>query len=232
MKQIILGALLAIGTPIGVHSAPAAVAPAAHSADALALATLMTPADSMTRISASAFDFAVAEDVRSTPAQQEFAAHPGMKDFVAGRVRDRVAVILNAELNGLRDQIAGALENRMTPQEIVQVKSFFESPTGLRMRKIMMEAMVAHPPVPGHEEDANKAGIDTFTKTMTADDLPALQAFGASSGAAKMQILNPEIAAISKNWGLSTMQAHAAELRAVADAARKEFLAKPKARGA
>jgi hypothetical protein len=227
-KQLVSGIVIAVAAPAALCSAaPVAIGAPAHSPEATALVALLTPADMVARLSGSVFDKLIAGDTTS-PAAQEFAAHPGMRDFVAARVRERMLAVLTAELPDLRDQIATRIESDMTPAEIKEVSTFFESATGTRMRKMIYDHMTANPPVPGHEDDATQAAVADFMKTLTSDDYPVLIAFGSSSGAAKMKTINPDIAELSKRWGEDVTRAHAADIRAVAAQARQDFLAKPK----
>ncbi len=77
-------------------------------------------------------------------------------------------------------------------------------------------------------EDGQKTAVQAAVAELTEDDYPAITAFGASSAAKKMQLVNTKIMEVSKAWGMQLGTGNRAVLEKARATAEAEFLAREK----
>lgn len=223
-------AALALGTAV-LAQAPAfaagpVTAPVADT-DLQKLVALMAPADAITRLAGKAFDAGMEQEV-STNAKLKAAydADPALRDQVGGTLRDQFTGILVADLPALRTQLEAILKAELTPSEIVDTLTFFNSPTGQKVRAEVYETMGN---TPGQsEQEMQQAAIASVMGKMTAEDYPALMAFAGSTASQKMGTVNPKISAASQAWAQKLVVANRPKMEALAVKLTADYLAKKK----
>lgn len=224
-------AALALGTatlaPISAFAAAPAVAPADANLDKLV--ALMAPEDKISRLAGKAFDAGMDEQVAADPKMKAtFDANPGLREQVGGQLRAQFTGILVAALPSLRAELGGILQQELTASEIADTLTFFSSPTGEKLRAEVYETMGG---APGQSaEEVQQAAISAVMAKMTAEDYPALMAFGASPAAQKMGSVNPKIQAASKAWAEKLVEANRPKMQALAVKLTADYLAKKGAR--
>lgn len=211
--------------------APAAARPIAPVAapvadsDVQKLVALMAPADSLGRIAGRAFDVGMDQEIASDPKTRAvYDANPGLREQVGGKLRAQFTSILIAELPGLHTQLVQILKAELTPAEIADVLTFFSSPAGQKVRAEVYDTMGA---APGQSsQEIQQAAIASVMSKMTADDYPALMAFGASTAAQKMGTVNPKISAASQAWAEKLVATNRPKMETLAAKLAAEYLAK------
>ncbi|WP_213981064.1 DUF2059 domain-containing protein [Sphingomonas sp. dw_22] len=224
-------AVLALGLALPghavAHEGPRAAMPDAR-ADAEQLVGVLLPRDAILALGGRAFDYGVDQGNATDPQERKlYDAHPGMKEYVAGKVRPEFQTIMLRELPRLRQDLGTILIAEMTPAEIADALAFFASPTGIKIKAQVYQSIGDRPDRPQAEiqESATAAAI----ANLTPDDYPALMAFGATTAAQKMQaVVNQKISVASQEWAARMVSANQARLRQIAVNAQAEFLAKSK----
>ncbi len=227
MKTLFAALLIAAASPALAlaQAEPATRAPQAG--DAARLASLIVPDAQLPAMIGTGFRKGFATSLAANPTGKAlYDAHPGMEDFVAKRVSDELAKLAAADLPTLREQLTEIVRDDMEPDEIVETLTFFESPTGTKMRARVVAAMQKQAPTTA--EEGQKAAAEAAVADLTPEDYPALTAFGTSAAAKKMQLVNPKIMAASQAWSMQLGAANAAKLKAAREAAEAEFLAQKK----
>lgn len=148
----------------------------------------------------------VTQMVRNDNGARSELKDPATREFVIARMLPEVSKVMRAELPGLRAEIAGIISADLSPDEITDIYTFFASPTGQKLQQILFEEMGKNPGADG--ETIQKRAVERFMASMTADDYPALSAFGASSGAPKMRDLTPRVGAASEAWADRLLKKH------------------------
>ncbi|NYT42344.1 DUF2059 domain-containing protein [Sphingomonas sp. R-74633] len=222
-----LAALMLSAAALAPATAFAAAPVAAPAADTNLdkLVALMAPEDSIGRLAGKAFDAGMDQQVAADPKMKAtFDANPGLRDQVGGQLRTQFTDILVAALPSLRTEISGILQQELTATEIADTLTFFASPTGQKLRAEVYETMGG---APGQSpQEIQQAAIAAVMAKMTADDYPALMAFGASPAAQKMSTINPKIQAASQAWATKLVEANRPKMQALAVKLTSEYLAK------
>lgn len=189
------------------------------------LVALMAPEDAISRLAGKAFDAGMDQQVAADPKMKaSFDANPGLRDQVGGQLRSQFTGILVAALPSLRTELSGILRQELTATEIADTLTFFSSPTGQKLRAEVYETMGG---APGQSaQEVQQAAIAAVMAKMTADDYPALMAFGASPAAQKMSSVNPKIQAASQAWAQKLVEANRPQMQALAIKLTAEYLAK------
>lgn len=227
MKTLFAALLIAGATPALALAQAEPTTRAPQAGDAAKLASFIVPEGQMPALIAFGFRRGFATSIAANPtAKALYDANPGMQDFVVARVSDELVKLAAADLPTLREQLTGIVRDDMEPDEIVDTLTFFESPTGTKMRARIVAAMQKQAPTTA--EEGQKTAAEAAVADLTPEDYPALTAFGTSSAAKKMQLVNPKIMAASQAWSMQLGTANAAKLKAVREAAEAEFLAKKK----
>ncbi|WP_333573339.1 hypothetical protein [Sphingomonas sp.] len=227
MKLLAAALLMAVAVP-GIalaQTAPTTRAP--QEADAARLASLMVPEAQMPALIGIGFRQGFGPSLAANPAGKAlYDAHPGMQDFVADSVSKELARLAVADLQSLRDQLAQVVRDELEPEEIVDTITFFESATGVKMRARATAALKEKGATSA--EDGQKTAVQAAVAELTEDDYPAITAFGASSAAKKMQLVNTKIMEVSKAWGMQLGTGNRAVLEKARATAEAEFLAREK----
>jgi hypothetical protein len=210
--------------PAMAFAASPVAAPAADT-DLDKLVALMAPEDSIGQLAGKAFDAGMDQQLAADPRMKAtFDANPGLRDQVGGQLRTQFTGILVAALPSLRTEISGILQQGLTTSEIADTLIFFASPTGQKLRAEVYETMAG---APGQSPaEIQQAAVASVMAKMTADDYPALMAFGASPAAQKMGTLNPKIAAASQAWAEKLVVANRPKMQGLAVKLTAEYLAK------
>lgn len=227
-RRFLAALSLAAAAPLPALAAPfAGLAAEAPAADVERLVAILLPDQQLIDGTGKVFSNAIADETGLDAASRAlFAANPGLKDHVAGRVRSELGVILRSELPDLRGRLATAIVQNLTPQDVRDTLGFFASPTGAKVVQQMYGGIATSGA--SNEEEAQQAGMSALMASLTPDDYPALMAFGASPAAAKLQTVTPRLHDVARNWGQSLVTRHEARLMAVAQKAVAEFLEKKK----
>lgn len=228
MKSLL--AALALGV---VALAPAQARPGAPAAapsadtDLQKLVVLMAPEDAISRLAGRAFDAGMDAKIAGDVAMKAaFDANPGLRERVGARLRSEFTGILATALPSLRTELGGILQRELTPAEIGDTLTFFSSPTGQKLRAAVYETIGSAPDqTPG---EIQQAAISAVMSQMTADDYPALMAFGGSSAAQKMNVVNPKISAASQAWAEKLVLANRPKMEALAAKLTADYLAAKK----
>lgn len=225
MKSCAAAVALGLALPGIAVARPAPVAPAPDArADAEQLAGILLPSEAVLEVGGRAFDYGVDQGtVISDEERALYDANPGMKEYVAGRVRPEFQAILSQELPGLRRDLSLIVSGEMTPAEIADTLAFFASPTGAKMKAQIYRAIAERPDQSQAEMQQN--AMNAAIANLTPDDYPVLMTFGTSSAAQKIQQVSPRISAAGQAWAERMMAANDARLRKVAQTAQAEFLA-------
>jgi len=228
-----LVAALALGLALPglaiAHPAPRSGAADAQS-DAEQLIGILLSQDAMIQLGGQAFDYGVSQGKVGDPeARKLYDAHPGMKDYVAGKVRPEFQAIMGQALPKLRRDLSAIVTGEMTPDEIAATLAFFASPTGAKMKAQIYQSIAAKPDRP--QAEVQQEAVAAVVANLTPDDYPALMAFGSSSAAQKLQTVTPRISAAGQQWAEQMVAANRARLKQVAAAAQAEYLAKNKGTG-
>jgi hypothetical protein len=229
-SMTLFAAALALGLALPGHAvayrAPPAVA-MNEQEDAEKLIGILLSEDSIAQLGGRAFDYGVSQGNVTDPAMRKlYDAHPGMKDYIAGKVRPEFQAIMSASLPRLRHDLSAIVLDEMTPDEIADTLTFFASPTGVKMKAQIFQTIGDKPDQ--NQAEMQQAAIAAAMASLTPDDYPALMAFGASSAAQKMQVITPRISAASQAWAAQMITANGDRLRQVATKAQAEYLAKNK----
>ena len=188
------------------------------------LVALLLPEESLITLAARAFDAGLDREVANNAELRAIhARQPGFKAYVASRLRPALATMLKKELPGLRREIRAIVAAELKPREIEEALAFFASPTGAKLRTQVYATMGDNPNQ--SPEAMQAAAISAVMKQMKAADYPALIAFGASSAASKMNIVNPKIAAASRAWSDRLVAKNSKKMRALAAAAVRHYKA-------
>lgn len=229
MRMLFAALLIAGATPSLAMAQAEPTTRAPQAGDAARLAGIMVPDAQMPGLIAIGFRRGFATSIAGNPkAKGLYDANPGMEDFVTTKVSEELVKLAAADLPTLREQLTGIVRDEMEPDEIVDTLTFFESPTGTKMRARIVAAMQKQ--APATAEEGQKTAAEAAVADLTPEDYPALTAFGTSTAAKKMQLVNPKIMAASQAWSMQLGTANAAKLKAVREAAEAEFLAKGKAK--
>ena len=223
-------AALAMGAvtlaPAQARNLEAAVAPAAPT-DVDKLTALIVPDAMMSRIAIGAFDAAINDESKLAPDKKKlFESTPGLKDYVAQRLRPELDRVLRAELPTLRTRLGALFSAEMTPQDITDSLTFFGSNAGKKMLEQMYTGMANSGSL--DQEEAKRAGMAAMMASLTPEDYPALMAFGASPAAAKFQALGPKLKETSQAWAVELIAKHGPAFFKLAEDASAEFVAKKK----
>jgi hypothetical protein len=226
MKPFLAALMLSAAAlaPVAVHAAAPASAPAPD-ANLDKLVALMAPEDAISRLAGKAFDAGMDEQLAADPKMKaSFDANPGLRDEVGGKLRAQFTGILLTALPTLRVQLGGILQQELTTTEVADTLAFFASPTGQKLRAEVYETMGS---APGQSpEEVQQAAIAAVMQKMTAEDYPALMAFGASPAAQKMGTLNPKISAASKAWAEKLVADNRTQMKALAVKLTADYLAR------
>jgi hypothetical protein len=196
-------------------------------AEAEELVGILLSQEAMLQLGGRAFDYGVSQGNVADPEQRKlYEAHPGMKEYVAGKVRPEFTAIMTRELPKLRRDLTVIVVDEMTPDEIADTLTFFSSPTGIKMKAQIYQSIGDKPDQ--SEAEMQQSAIAAAMANLTPDDYPVLMAFGASTAAQKMQTLNPKLSAAGQQWAAQMIAANQARLKQIATKAQAEFLAKSK----
>ncbi|UZK65347.1 hypothetical protein [Sphingomonas sp. M1-B02] len=221
MKHLLIA--LAVGTAL--HAPAQARVPAIVDArtDADALVAQLASDSAMARLGARAFDHGVEQEIAADPAiKATYAANPGLKAHVVAQLRGEFLKIMQRQLPALRSQLSQVVRTEMSAVEIADTLTFFQSPVGQKLKEQVYASMSDKP---GQSPDeARQAAMTAVMSNLTAEDYPALMAFGASSAAQKMQAVNPKIAATSEAWAKKLVADSDARMRALAAEAAAAYL--------
>jgi hypothetical protein len=223
--KLLLAALL-LGTPLAppVLARAAIVAPASD-ADRLVEALLPEPA--LVAITGKLFDNTVQNEANLTPEKKAlYAANPGLKAHLSTAMRGELASALHKDLPTLRTDLAALLSREMAAEEISQTLAFFASPTGKKMMAHMYDGVANSSAA--SEAEAQQAAMAGLMASLTAEDYPALMAFGATPAATKLQAVTPQVHALTKSWAAKMMVDNEARMKAAVDKATADYLAKNK----
>lgn len=211
----LLLAALALSAPT---AAPAAVAPVTVPASTLdQLVLLLVPDQRMIDL--------VGASMRSEAQRApELKGDKALADFVIARMSPDVEKIVRGALPELRSDMAKIIAADLSPGEIGEVYTFFVSPTGAKLQAVLYEVLAEKPGA--SDEEVQRLVLERLMSRLTLDDYGPLSTFGASSGAQKIQTLNPRIAEASKAWAerlIAANNARFATLRtqAIADYRRQ-----------
>jgi len=161
---------------------------------------------------ATMFDLAMKGLEDEAPTMPELGADPAMKAYVIQQLRPDMQQLLQRELPALRSEIAAILTAELTPPEVADAATFFGSPTG---QKLYAAAIGSFSGKTGMtEEQAREAAMNAAMASLTAEDYPALIAFGASGASKKMGAINPRIGAASKAWAARVIAENGDRMRA------------------
>ncbi|AJP73750.1 DUF2059 domain-containing protein [Sphingomonas hengshuiensis] len=204
------------------RGAPIAVAP---SPDVEQLVAMLVGDDAMLRLGTRAFDANIEEELAADPqAKALLARDPGLKTYVSDQLRASFVAVLQRELPTLRGQLGTLFASELTATEVADTLAFFSSPVG---RKLIAQVYQAAGDTPGQDQAAmQQAAIASVMANLQPEDYPALMAFGASSAAQKMQVVNPKISATSQAWAEKLVSANEAAFRQQAIAAVADYMAK------
>lgn len=224
--KLLLAALM-----LGTSIAPPALAgdrvtvPAASDADKLVEALLPEPA--LVAITGKVFDNTVQNEANFAPEKKAlYAANPGLKAHLSAAMKVELAAILRKDLPALRRDLAALLSGEMAAAEISQTLAFFASPTGQKMMTHMYDGVANSSAA--NETEAQQAAMAALTASLSAEDYPALMAFGATPAATKLQAVTPKVQALTKAWAAKMMVDNEARMKAAADKATAAYLAKRK----
>jgi hypothetical protein len=221
-----LAALMLSAAALAPTTAFAAAPVAATVADANLdkLVALMAPEDAISRLAGKAFDAGMDEQLAADPKMKaSFDANPGLRDQVGGELRTQFTTILVAALPSLRVQLGAILQQELTTTEVADTLAFFASPTGQKLRAEVYETMGS---APGQSPaEVQQAAIAAVMQKMTAEDYPALMAFGASPAAQKMGTINPKLTAASKAWAEKLVADNRSKMQALAVKLTADYLA-------
>ncbi|WP_066721185.1 hypothetical protein [Sphingomonas pituitosa] len=227
MKPLAAALLMALGTPSLAFAQTPPETRAPQAGDAARLAGLLIPESKIPALIGVGFRQAFALSLAANAeVKARYDAHPGMQDFVADRVSKEIARLATADLPSLREQLGEVVRDELEPEEIVDTITFFESPTGVKMRARANAALLEKGAT--SVEEGQKTAVQAAVSDLTADDYPAITAFGASSAAKKMQLVNAKVTEASRAWGAQLSKANGPALVAARSAAEAEFLAKEK----
>ena len=218
-------ALAAPITPAAARPLPAPAVAVANSADQLVL--MIADDESIARLSAQAFDQGFSAQLATDPkTKAALDADPGLRDRVSSTVRTQFVSIMRGGLPDLRRQLAALVTASMTPAEIGDTITFFQSPAGQKLRKQVYQTMGQQA---GKDMAAQQQQVmAAVMASLTPDDYPALMAFGASPASQKLQALNPKIQATSTAWATKLVTDNQARLRALAVRTTTDYLGKKK----
>lgn len=227
MKFRIAALALGLALPGLAAARPAPVMAADAGTDAEQLVGILLSQDAILELGGRAFDYGITQGAAADSAQRElYAAHPGMREYVASRMRPEFQAILSQALPGLRRDLSAIVISEMTPGEIADTLAFFASPTGIKMKAQIYQAIGDKPD--RSQADMEQQAVAAAVANLTSEDYPVLMAFGNSSAAQKMQQVTPRISAAGQAWAQQMIAANNDRLRKVAGAAQAEFLAKRK----
>lgn len=227
MKSLV--AMLALGLAFPVHAAahPVPAAPIDAQGDAEQLIGILLSQDAILDLGGRAFDYGINQgNVTDPEARKLYDAHPGLKEYVASKVRPEFQAILSRALPKLRQDLSAIVTGEMTAGEIADTLAFFASPTGIKMKAQIYQSIGDKPDET--QAEMQQRAVAAAMANLTPEDYPALMAFGSSSAAQKMQSVTPKISAAGQAWAQQMVAANEARLRLVAAAAQAEFLAKNK----
>lgn len=208
-------------------SPPVLAAPQAAQAQASAeqLVSALLPEPAMVAVGSRAFDAGMEEQLAAdAAAKKRFDANPGLKAHVAGVVRTDFVETLKRDLPALRTSIAAILKQDLTPGEINDTLTFFNSNVGRRLMTQIYQSIGDKPDQ--SQEELQQAASASVMANLQPEDMPALMAFGTSTAAAKMQAVNPKISAASQAWAAKLIASHGPRLKALAEKATADYLAK------
>jgi hypothetical protein len=228
MKWVVAVLALGLALPGYAVAHPASDAVAMdEQADAEQLIGILLSQDAILQLGGRAFDYGVEQGTVTDPEMRKlYDAHPGMKEYVAGKVRPEFQAILSRELPKLRHDLRTIVTDEMTPDEIADTLTFFASPTGMKMKAQIYQSIGEKPDET--QAEMQQRAVAAAMANLTPEDYPALMAFGASPAAQKMQAVSPKISAAGQQWAEKMVGANQARLRLVAANAQAEFLAKNK----
>jgi hypothetical protein len=227
MKSLL--AVLALGLAFPGHAAahPVPAAPMDAERDAEQLIGILLSQEAILDLGGRAFDYGASQETVADPEKRKrYDAHPGMKEYVASKVRPEFQMIVSRALPKLRQDLGAIVLDEMTPAEIADTLTFFASPTGVKMKAQIYQSVGDKPDQ--SQAEMQQSAVAAAMANLTPDDYPALMAFGSSTAAQKMQSVTPKISAAGQAWAQQMIAANEARLRKVADAAEAEFLAKNK----
>ncbi|AQR74548.1 DUF2059 domain-containing protein [Sphingomonas sp. LM7] len=223
MKRLLAALALVTASPALAHADAIGQASVAASGAEALIAELMGD-DAMITLGGKAFDNGLEQELAADPKlKRAYDANPGLKDHVAAGVRGAFLKILVRELPALRRELGAIVTTDMTSTEIADTLTFFRSPVGQKLKTQVYASMADKPSQ--NQEQMQQAAMAAVMSSLTAEDYPALLAFGASGAAQKMQSMNPKIAAASQAWSARLIDDHGTSLRALAVKMTADFLA-------
>ena len=177
--------------------------------DALELARLLNPAETLIEMAGRSFDQAFQQGLTQggeTAALEK--EHPGLVDELRKATRDVMIADLRADMPALHRRYARFFSDQFTPAEIAELTGFYRSPTGAKIIAAKfanidvsgLVAKVSEDPnakvSTGDIEAMNKGAVSTMWKGMTADDVRSVLSFGLRPVARKLKAAAPAMAQI------------------------------------
>lgn len=227
MKSLIAILALGMALPAPAFAHPPRVAAPDDQGDAEQLVGVLLSQDAMLQLGGRAFDYGVGQGAVIDPdARKLYDAHPGMKEYVAGKMRPEFQTLIGRELPKLRHDLSAIVTAEMTPGEIADTLTFFASPTGAKLKAQVYQSIGDKPDQ--SQAEMQQTAIAAAIANLAPEDYPALVAFGGSSAAQKMQLVTPKISAAGQEWAARMIAANQDRLRRIANNAQAEFLARSK----
>lgn len=219
LAAVMLGVTLA---PVPSLARARAVAPAG---EVDKLVALMVPPDVMVRISERVFDNNLRNGTALPPERQAlFAANPGLKEHLSRALKAEMGSILRKDLPAFHVELAGLFTREMSAAEIGQTLAFFDGPTGRKMLARMYDGVARS--TSETPDQAKQAAMASLMASLTAEDYPALTAFGATPAATKLQAVTPKLQQLAQGWATRLMAGNQARMALLADKATADYLAK------
>ena len=225
MKLLLAALALPLAAPLAAPAVAGSVALAPNEADKLV--DLPLPQAQIDKLAHNGFEKGMESELAGdSTLQKQFAANPGLKEFVAARLQIEFTTILKGELPSLRTTLSGIISADMTASEIADTITFFASPTGTKMIGQIYSSMAENPDQ--EPDQMQQAAMSALMASLTPEDYPALMAFGASPAATKLKTVNPKISAASREWAEGMVARNKTRIESAAIAAASSFFAHKK----
>lgn len=195
--------------PVTAQTGPAAAQASPVREDAVELARLLNPSDTLIGLAGRSFDDAFDKGMASNGGSDALEkAYPGIVAALRQAVRETTLADLRADMPSLHQRYARFFASNFTAPETAELLRFYRSPTGAKIIQAkfasldvsnLTDRLAENPDAKLSAEDMkamSDGAVPGALKDMSADDIKSLIAFGLLPVGRKLKSLAPQMAQI------------------------------------
>ena len=157
------------------------------------------------------------------------AANPGLKQYLAEKIRPELTLALKRELPELRTELTDLVERDMNAQDVADTGMFLHTPTGQKVLARIYQSIGSS--AVSDEKQARQVAMTALMASLGPDDYGPLLAFAGTPAARKLQAIQPKIGAVSRDWAERITDKHRSRMERLVETATQDFLARNRKQG-